>query len=79
MNHAHREADLDPVDVPPEEIAPTAEQLDEDELGADPVEEGMDPPEHWEGAIRYAQSPARLRRGPRIEQRLAAEEPDLEP
>ncbi|MEC3956186.1 hypothetical protein VMT65_24325 [Nocardia sp. CDC153] len=59
------------------EPPPTAEQLDEDALDADPLEEGADAPDEWEpvGETGYGddlddESVARY---------LAAEEPDVEP
>ncbi|MCP2289483.1 hypothetical protein [Nocardia amikacinitolerans] len=62
-----------------DQIPSTTEQLDEDELGADPLEQAMDPPDAWAGAERYAQSPAEQRRGESIGERLDAEEPDVVP
>ena len=58
-------------------IPSTSEQLDEDELAADPLEEGMDPPEHWSAADRYATSPREQREGEPMDRRLAEEEPDI--
>lgn len=37
----------------PETLNPS-EALDEDELRVDPLEEGVEPPEHWSGADRFA-------------------------
>jgi hypothetical protein len=44
-----------------------AEDLDEDRLKLDPLEEGMDPPEHWSQAMEEHDS---------LDERLAEEEPD---
>jgi hypothetical protein len=44
-----------------------AEDLDEDRLRLDPLEEGMDPPEHWSPAMEEHDS---------LDERLAEEEPD---
>ena len=52
----------------------TFESLDEDELRVDPLEKGMDPPEHWSPAIRQAEGD-----GETHEDRLEAEEPDVQP
>jgi hypothetical protein len=60
-------------------IPSTGEQLDEDELAADPLEEGMDPPDHWSAADRYATPPREQREGEPVERRLAEEEPDIVP
>ncbi|MGW6333170.1 hypothetical protein [Nocardia rhamnosiphila] len=76
----------DPGTEPPETaegtsdwIPSTSEQLDEDELAADPLEEGMDPPDHWSAADRYAIPPREQREGEPMERRLAEEEPDIVP
>lgn len=58
-------------------VPPTEEQLDEDELAADPLEEGMDPPDHWTAADRYATPPSEQRAGESLDQRLAEEQPDI--
>ncbi|WP_225726335.1 MULTISPECIES: hypothetical protein [unclassified Nocardia] len=62
-----------------DETISATEQLDEDELGVDPLEAGMDPPDEWSGADRYAVPPADQRAGPSLGDRLAEEEPDIEP
>lgn len=60
-------------------IPSTGEQLDEDELATDPLEDGMDPPDHWSAAYRYATTPREQREGEPMERRLAEEEPDIVP
>jgi hypothetical protein len=62
----------------PESLSPS-EALDEDELRVDPLEKGVEPPEHWSAADRYGTTPREIREGEPIEQRLAEEEPDAEP
>ncbi|MFC4001381.1 hypothetical protein ACFS2C_06480 [Prauserella oleivorans] len=80
----------DPVTPPQDTGAPdsaetdpaalnSAEDLDEDRLRVDPLEEGMDPPEHWSEADRYGMTPAEQRQGETHEQRLAEERPDVGP
>ncbi|MGW0183302.1 hypothetical protein [Nocardia sp. NPDC003345] len=61
------------------DVPSTAEQLDEDELAADPLEAGMDPPDHWTAADRYRTTPAEQRAGEPMERRLAEEQPDIVP
>lgn len=56
-----------------------AEELDEDMLDADPLEEGMDPPDEWAAADRYGMTEAEQREGESLEQRLSEEEPDAQP
>jgi hypothetical protein len=61
-----------------ESLSPS-ESLDEDELRVDPLEEGVEPPEHWSAADRFGTTPSEMREGEPIEQRLAEEEPDAGP
>ena len=62
----------DPNERPLDEI----EQLDEDELGVDPLERGIEPPEHWSAADRHGTTQRELREGETLDQRLAQEEPE---
>ncbi|GAA0924385.1 hypothetical protein [Pseudonocardia zijingensis] len=62
-------------------ISPS-EQLDEDELGADPLEEGAEAPEPtetWSGADQHGPTPREQRDGQSLDERLAQEESDVEP
>lgn len=54
-----------------------AEDLDEDRLGADPLEEGMDPPEGWTAADRHGVTAGEQARGQTLDERLRAERPDV--
>jgi|SRR5699024_1533795 len=56
----------------------SAEQLDEDELRVDPLEEGMDPPEHWSEADAYGTAPVEQQQGESIQQRVAEERGDFD-
>jgi hypothetical protein len=56
-----------------------AEDLDEDELQVDPLEKGMDPPEHWSGVDRWGTTSFEERQGEPLDQRLAQETPDVQP
>ena len=62
----------------PDSLSPS-EALDEDELRVDPLEEGVEPPEHWSAANRHGTTPGEIREGEPMKQRLAEEEPDTEP
>ncbi|WP_026422008.1 hypothetical protein [Actinokineospora inagensis] len=53
------------------------ESLDEDNLRVDPLEEGIEPPEHWAEANRFGMTPAEARAGEDLDHRLAEEEPDV--
>lgn len=56
-----------------------AEALDEDELGLDPLEEGMDPPEHWRQADRFGTTAREQAEGQDLAGRLREEQPDRQP
>lgn len=64
------------ADTPDPETT-TAEDLDEDELRLDPLEEGMDPPEHWSAAMDHGTTARETREGQELGERLAEEEPDV--
>ncbi len=68
----------DQVETDPAALS-AAEDLDEDRLGADPLEEGADPPEHWSQAARYGTTPFEQSQGEDIDRKLRAEEPDVQP
>jgi hypothetical protein len=53
------------------------EQFDEDNVGLDPLEEGMDPPEHWSQADRFGNTEREMREGQDLDHRLAEEQPDI--
>jgi hypothetical protein len=57
----------------------SAEALDEDRLQLDPLEEGMDPPEHWSAANRYGTTQYEESHGQDLDHRLDEEEPDVQP
>lgn len=63
------------VEVTPEGRS-AAEDLDEDELGVDPLEGGREPPEDWAGADRWGTTPREQREGRPLSDRLAQERPD---
>ncbi|WP_433261983.1 hypothetical protein ACQPZF_28280 [Actinosynnema sp. CS-041913] len=54
----------------------SAEDLDEDRLKLDPLEAGMDPPEHWTGADKYGMTPYEQAHARPLDDRLAEEQPD---
>jgi hypothetical protein len=53
-----------------------AEDLDEDRLRLDPLEDGMDPPEHWSQAMGHGTTPREEREGQDLDHRLREEQPD---
>jgi hypothetical protein len=60
-----------------DDVVTKSEALDEDEMGVDPLEDGMDPPEHWSGAVRYGTTPLEQAIDRSLPERLAEERPDL--
>ncbi|ACU37662.1 hypothetical protein [Actinosynnema mirum] len=59
----------------PDEVA---EELDEDRLRLDPLEAGMDPPEHWTAADKYGTTPYEQAHPRPLDDRLAEEQPELD-
>jgi hypothetical protein len=74
----HDTGQPDPVETDPAALN-SAEDLDEDRLRADPLEAGMDPPERWSGADKYGTTPYEQRHPRPLGDRLAEEEPDIQP
>jgi hypothetical protein len=56
----------------------SSEDLDEDRLREDPLEAGMDPPEHWEGSTKYGMTAWEQAHPRGLDDRLAEEEPDVD-
>lgn len=54
-----------------------AVDFDEDRLRVDPLEEGIEPPEHWSEATRYGTTPFEQQQGESVEQRIREEEPEV--
>ncbi|MHA6803345.1 hypothetical protein [Salinifilum ghardaiensis] len=54
----------------------SAEDLDTDELGGDPVEEGVDPPEDWTVVTAHRPTTRSDREGESLDEELAEERPD---
>ncbi|MQY27792.1 hypothetical protein [Nocardia aurantia] len=66
----------DAVETDPASLS-SAEDLDEDSLGADPLEQAMDPPEHPVGVDRYGTTPYEQAHPRPLGDRLAEETPDV--
>ncbi|RCW43950.1 hypothetical protein DFQ14_10595 [Halopolyspora algeriensis] len=54
----------------------SAQNLDEDELAVDPLEEGVEPSEHWSTIAEERPTPREQREGETLDRRLAEERPD---
>lgn len=57
----------------------SSEDLDEDRIGLDPLEEGMDPPERWAASNRFGVGADEQHDGETLDQRLAQETDDVDP
>lgn len=64
-----------PSEPDPEGLS-AAEDLDEDRLRLDPLEDGMDPPEHWSQAMEHGTTERETREGQDLDDRLREEQPD---
>jgi|SRR5690606_6629635 len=53
------------------------EQLDQDNMQADPLEGGAEPPEGWSGADRHGMTQAEQAEGEPLDERLRQERPDV--
>lgn len=56
----------------------SSEDLDEDRLKVDPLETGVEPPEHWSAAEHYDRTPFEQEQGETLEDRVRQEQPDTE-
>lgn len=65
-------------DGPGDTLSPS-EGLDADEVRNDDGDEVVDPPEDWSGADKFGTTQREEQEGESLNQRLAEEEPDVEP
>ena len=68
----------DAVETDPAGLS-SAEDLDEDRIRKDPLEAGMDPPEQWTGVTKYGMTPWEESHARPLADRLAEEQPDVQP
>lgn len=68
----------DDVETDPAALSSSGD-LDEDRLGLDPLEEGIEPPERWAAADKYGTTPFEEHHGEPLEERVRQEEPDVTP
>ncbi|GAB2682085.1 hypothetical protein GCM10027271_49360 [Saccharopolyspora gloriosae] len=66
----------DPEDPQDPAELQSAGDLDEDELGVDPLEAGVEPPEHWSQTTAARPTPREERAGETLDERLAEERPE---
>jgi hypothetical protein len=60
-----------------DDVLTQSETLDEDELGVDPLEGGMDPADAWSAANRYGTTPSEQATDRPLDERLDEERPDV--
>ena len=65
-------------DGPGDTLSPS-EGLDADEVRNNDGDEVVDPPENWSGADKFGTTQREEQEGESLDQRLAEEEPDVEP
>lgn len=70
---------LDHAQEPDLDVLRQSEVLDEDDLGVDPLEGGMDPPEDWAGADEYGTTATEQASDRPLTERLGEEQPDVAP
>jgi len=78
MSEAHGHPIPDAAETDPAALN-SSEDLDEDRLRVDPLEEGVEPPEHYTHSDRYGTTPNEERDGESLEQRVQEERPDVQP
>lgn len=66
----------DPPETDPAALS-SSEDLDEDQLGVDPLEAGVEPPERWSAADRRGMTGTEQREGETVEERVRQERPDF--
>lgn len=71
------EVEPDPAELEDPAELQSAGDLDEDELGTDPLEGGVEPAEHWSAVAEGRPTPAEQRAGETLDERLADESRDV--
>jgi hypothetical protein len=67
------------TDSGPDNTLSQSESLDSDEVRNDDGDEVVDPPDHWSEANRKGTTAREQEEGETLDERLAEEEPDVEP
>lgn len=78
MSEAHGHPVPDAAESDPAALN-SSEDLDEDRLRVDPLEEGVEPPEHYAASGRFGTTPSEEHGGEPLEDRLRQERADVEP
>lgn len=72
------EVEPDPASPEDPALLQSAPDLDEDELGTDPLEEGVEPAERWSSTTKRRPTPREQREGGSLTDRLDEERPDIQ-
>lgn len=78
MSEAHGHPIPDAAESDPAALS-SSEDLDEDRLRVDPLEEGVEPPEHYTHSDRFGTTPNEEHDGESLDERLREERPDVQP
>ncbi|HVV12872.1 hypothetical protein [Amycolatopsis sp.] len=78
MSEAHGHPQPDAVETDPAALN-SSEDLDEDRLRVDPLEKGVEPPEHYAYSDGFGTTPREEREGEPLDARLDQERPDVQP
>jgi hypothetical protein len=68
----------DAVETDPNALS-SSEGLDEDRLQMDPLEEGVEPPEHWSAVDRFGMTHFEQQQRESLEERVQEEQADVQP
>jgi hypothetical protein len=68
----------DAVETDPNALS-SSEGLDEDRLQLDPLEEGVEPPEHWSAVNRFGMTHFEQQQRESLEERVQEEQADVQP
>jgi Family of unknown function (DUF5709) len=68
------------IDLPEDDgVLEPSDSLETDDLSMDPLDTGVLPPDRWSPAERYGVTLSESRAGETLDQKLAEEEPDVDP
>ncbi|WP_211323274.1 hypothetical protein [Amycolatopsis palatopharyngis] len=70
--------DPDAVETDPNALS-SSEGLDEDRMQLDPLEAGVEPPEHWTAVDRFGMTHFEQQQRESLEERVQEEQPDVQP
>jgi Family of unknown function (DUF5709) len=69
----------EPDELEDDGVLEPADALDDDDLGADPLDTGVIPPDRWSAGMGFGSTESEALEGESLDQLLAEEEPDIDP